>query len=305
LFEKALLRYRGVIGVLKLNGPPDEPDANLQIGEILAETGNLRQAATLFTRRLELIPNDPEAELDMAKTYADRGKLDKVTELVHKLHANPTINHWELTRVQSMAYLAVGSNAAAQLLLEKAIKEDPTDQRRVGTLADLYLRVGYEAFHRSQTSYARACFNAALTNFDQQVKLLSAARRSSGDDANMTPTLLKKAEMQVMLGRLGPAIGTLSQILQMQPDNTTALLNRGAAEAQLKRITEAKADYEALARLLPQQRYVVDYHMADIALLENNLQEEISCLKRYLNNAPEETPEYASAQKRLQALENQ
>ena len=74
LFEKAMFKYHGLVGILKLNGPPDEPDADLQVGEIMAESGNLRQAATLFTRRLELLPNDPEAELDMAKTYADRGQ---------------------------------------------------------------------------------------------------------------------------------------------------------------------------------------------------------------------------------------
>jgi hypothetical protein len=55
---------------------------------------------------------------------------------------------------------------------------------------------------------------------------------------------------------------------------------------------------------MPQQRYVVDFHMADIASLENNIPEEIRCLKRYLRGAPEETTEYASVQKRLQTLES-
>jgi tetratricopeptide (TPR) repeat protein len=304
LFERAMLKYGGLIGVLKLNGPPDEPDANLQIGELMAESGNLRQAATLFERRLELLPNDPDAELDMAKTYADRGKVDKVAALVDKLRSSPKIKKWDLIRVQAMAYLAVSSNAAAETLLKNAIKEEPTDGVRFGTLADLYARVGKAALREKKPAYARANFAAALTNIDQQIKLMSVARHTSEHDASLVPTLLKKAEMQVMLGSLKEAIDTLSDILKVQPDNTTALLNRAVAQTQVKRLDGATADFKMLGQLIPQQRYVVDYHMADIASLESNVPEEVRCLKRYLRAAPEETTEYAGVLKRLQSLEN-
>jgi tetratricopeptide (TPR) repeat protein len=304
LFDKALLKYRGLVGVLKLNGPPDEPDMDLQVGEMMAESGNLRQAATLFTRRLELLPNDPEAELDMAKTYADRGKLDLVTALTDKLRSSPKIKRWDLIRVQAMAYLAVSSNSAAETLLKNAIKEDPTDEIRVGTLADLYRRVGYEALHRNQVAQARAYFKSAVTNIDLEVKLMSAAHHSGEEDASLVPTLLKRAEMEVMLGSMRAAVTTLNEVLNMQPDNTTALLNRAVAEVQLKQLKAAKADFKALGQLMPQQRYVVDFHMADVASLENNIPEEIRCLKRYLRAAPEETMEYTNVQKRLQTLES-
>ena len=128
------MKYGGLVGVLKLFGPPDEPDADLHVGEIMAESGNLRQAAALFTRRLELLPNDPEADLAMAKTYADGGKIDQVTEMVDKLHSNPKIRPWDLIRVQAMGYLAVTNYKAAETILEKAIQEEPLDRIRVGTL---------------------------------------------------------------------------------------------------------------------------------------------------------------------------
>ena len=110
--------------------------------------------------------------------------------------------------------------------------------------------------------------------------------------------------MEVMLGSLSPAVTTLNEILKMQPENTTALLNRAVAEVQLKQIKAAKADFKTFGQLMPQQRFVVDYHLADIASLENNIPEEIRCLKRYLRAAPEETAEYASVRKRLQTLES-
>ena len=81
-------------------------------------------------------------------------------------------------------------------------------------------------------------------------------------------------------------------------------MNRALAEVQLKRIQAAKDDYKALRQLMPQQRYVIDYHMADIASLEKNIPEEIRCLKRYLRDAPVDTTEYDIVQKRLQTLES-
>jgi tetratricopeptide (TPR) repeat protein len=302
LFENAMSKYGGLVGLLKLNGPPDEPDADLQIGELMAESGNLRQAATLFTRRLELLPNDPEAELDMAKTYADRGKVDMVEALVDKLRGSPQIRRWDLIRVQAMAYLAISSNSAAETLVENAIKEDPADEVRVGTLADVDRRIGYQALHRNQTPQAMAYFNAALTNINRQLKLIGA-RHAGEDDASLAPTLLKKAEMEMMLNSLAPAVTTLNEILKMHPDNTTALLNRAMAELQLKRMKAAKADLKSFGELAPQQRFVVDLHMADIASVEKNIPEEIRCLKRYLRAAPEETIEYNNVEKRLRKLE--
>ena len=78
-------------------------------------------------------------------------------------------------------------------MLENAIKEDPADEIRVGTLADLYRRIGYDALHRNQTAQARAYFNAALTNIDQEVKIITA-HHTGEDDAGLAATLLKRAE---------------------------------------------------------------------------------------------------------------
>jgi tetratricopeptide (TPR) repeat protein len=304
LFDKALMKYGGLVGVLKLNGPVDEPDASLQVGELMAETGNLRQSAALFERRLELLPNDPDALLDMAKTYADRGKVEKVIELVDKLRSSPKIKEWELVRVQAMAYVAVGSNSVAETMLKRAIKEDPTDSVRVGTMADVDTRFGRTAARQNKLKVAKAYFDEALTNYDQQIELMSAERHNPVRDASFVPVLLKKAEMEVMVKALNPANETLSEIIRMQPENTTALLNRAGVEAQLNNIDGAKADLKAMSKLMPKQQYLVEYHMADIAALEHNSAEEIRCLRDYLRSAPEETSEFANVAKRLQKLEN-
>jgi tetratricopeptide (TPR) repeat protein len=303
LFEKSYLKYGGLIGVLKFNGPVDEPDASLQFGELMAETGNLRQAATLFERRLELLPNDPDALLDMAKTYADRGKVEKVLDLVGKLRSSSKIKEWELTRVQAMAYMRVGSNNVAETMLKQAIKEDPTDSVRVGTLADIDTRFGRRAVRQNKLKVAKGYFAEALTNYDQQIKLMTAERHNAIRDTSFVPVLLKKAEMEVVIEALNPAVETLSEIIRMQPENTTALLNRASVEAKLKNIDGAKADLKAMSKLMPKQQYLVEYHMADIAALEHDPAEEIRHLKNYLRMTPEETTEFANVAKRIEKLE--
>ncbi|HEX3718617.1 MAG TPA: hypothetical protein VH595_11670 [Verrucomicrobiae bacterium] len=301
LFYKSLMAYHGLVPMLKMSGPVDEPDLDLQIGEIMAEGGNMRQAAALFLRRLELLPNDPDAELAMAKTYADLGKVNQATELVAKLRSSPKIKPWDLERVEAIAYIAATNNSAAEQTLKNAIKEDPADAVRFSTLADFYRRIGIDGLRHNKMEQGKADLNASLSNLDLSLKLL--AGHHTGEDVNYAPTLLKKAEVQMMLVDYKDAVTTLNEVLQAQPDNATALLNRAIAEEQLRQIKAAKDDCKALIKLLPQQPYIVDFRMAEIASLEKNTQDEIRYLKRYLKSAPPETADYATVTKRLQSLE--
>jgi tetratricopeptide (TPR) repeat protein len=135
------------------------------------------------------------------------------------------------------------------------------------------------------------------------LELLRASNAPESASDDVPDILLKKAEVQMMLKSYEAAIATLDQCLQLRPFNPTALLNRAVAEVQLKKTQEAKNDYKALRKLLPNQTYVSDYGLADMAAAEKNSVEEIRCLKRYLKTAPNDTPEYSLVQQRLQRLE--
>jgi predicted Zn-dependent protease len=236
----------------------------------------------------------------MAKTYADLGKVDKAVDLIGKLRSNSKVNQWDLVRVQAIAYLAATNTEAAENLLKNAIKEDPSDEVRFATLADFYRRVGSEAFQHGNTNLAKADFSAGLSAVEQELKLLDSSH-ASGD--TLAPPLLLKAQLQMTIGSNTAAISTLSSILQMQPQNSSALLYRATVEVRLKQMAAAKADYKALRDLMPQQPYTADLHLAEIASLEKDTPEEIRCLKRYLKVAPPETSEYANVLKILQNLE--
>ena len=153
--------------------------------------------------------------------------------------------------------------------------------------------------HQNRQAYARAYFSAALTNIEQQIK---AHRRGAATPASRTsrfvPTLLKKAEMQVMLGRLYP--GHFNARRRSQ--DSTGQHDRPAQSRRGRGLNSnesrpPKPITRHWATSCRSKRYLVDYHLADVAAAENNAPEEIRCLKRYLRRRPRRNSEYAPRKK--------
>jgi tetratricopeptide (TPR) repeat protein len=293
-------RFYGLDTILRNSGPPDEPNLDLELGGILAGNGNLGQAVILFQRRLQLLPDDPEAEFAMAKTYVDMRQPAKAMDLIQKLRSSPKIEPWRLSRCEAMADIASGNYPEAERVLFAAIKADPHDQSRIETLVEYYRFRGFESLRTRKPADAEHFFANALTNIDLQLKVINS---SNQDSVDLTDTLLRKAELEVLLHRYEAAISTLGDILQIQPKNYTALLNRAVSEIQLKQFQAARDDFKAMGKLLPRQPYLVEFGLADVAAAEKNKPEEIDHLKRCVRSAPEESSEYQRATNRLAELE--
>ena len=302
---KALYLYGGLVPLLRFNGPIDEPGLDLQLGGVMAQGGNLHQAALMFQRRLQLLPGDSEAELALAKTDVDLGRPAEALALVRKLRGASKVSPWELARCEALAQIAAGDYAAAEHILRDAIRADPSDENRVATLAQFFRMRGLEELRRRQEPEAAKCFSNALANTDLQLKLLASSSRDAISSSDVPETLLKKAELEMRLRSYSAAVATLGQVLELQPANYTALLNRAVAHVELKEFQAAKDDYKALRKLLPGHTYIVDIGLADLAAAEKDTAEEIKWLKRCVNSAPEDTPEFRKASQRLERLKGQ
>jgi tetratricopeptide (TPR) repeat protein len=301
--QKAMSIYRGLVPVLRRNGPADEPGLDLQLGQALALGGNLRQAAILFQRRLQWLPDDAEAQLAMAKTYADHRQPDKALDLIHKLRVSSRIGTWELARCEATAYMAKGDYATAEKLLRNAIQADPNDENRVGTLAEFYRVRGLGYWNEHKEVEAARAFTNALTNVDLQLKLLASPSHDAPPAFDVAETLFNKADMEIKLRSYAAAVSTLSQFLRRQPNSCIALLDRGVCEIQLNQFQAATDDFKAMGKLLPEQPYLVEYGLADVAAGEKKQAEEIDHLKRCVRSAPEESSEYRRATNRLARLQ--
>ena len=185
------------------------------------------KAAILFERRLQLLPGDASAELDLAKVFVDSGQTDRAIELVRKLRANPAANKWEVSRVEALAYYARNDFPSAERLMQDALKEDPHDENRVAILAEFYrvtayaalreandaLRQKNDALREKNASEATRRFNNALNYIDQELQLLTQSSQKSAGPNSVPDTMLKKAEVEMMLKSFEPAIATLNQIM--------------------------------------------------------------------------------------------
>jgi len=302
-FVKALYSYRGLVPLLRRNGPVDEPGVGLDVGKVLAKGGNLRQAATLFQRRLQLLPEDAETELDLAKTDVDLGRPDKALDLLRKLRGSTKIGAWELFRCEALAYMAKGDYETAERVLLDAVKADPNDENRVGTLAEYYRIRGIELMNERKKTEATRFFTYALTNSDRALQLL-ASGKDTDPAFDVSEMLLKKAEIQTKLHSYADAASTLSQVLERQPKNFTALMNRAVTEIQLKRFPAAKDDFNELGKLLPEQPYLAEFGLAEVASAQTNQVDELEHLKQGVKSAPKNSSDYQQALKRIKALEH-
>jgi len=307
------------VPLLKFNGPVDEPGLDLDFGTMMVEGHDFRQAAILFDRRLQLLPDDASAALDLAKTFVDWKAPDKAIELVRKLRNNPAANKWEVARVEALAYYAKQDFPTAEKLLLAAFQESSRDANHVAVMAEFYRLSAYNAVHDANEarrtknnvlhdknmSEATRRFQNALIYLDQELQSMMAVGHDSAEPYGVSETLLKKAEVEMMLKSFEPSILTLTQVIKRQPNNPTAVLNRAIAEAQVNQIQAAKSDYQALRKLLPpNQQYAAYYGLADIAGRETNRTEEIRCLKLYLQSASTENAEYQQVTNRLKKLES-
>ncbi|MGP8199817.1 MAG: tetratricopeptide repeat protein [Limisphaerales bacterium] len=305
LIYKAVNLYRGLVPILRFNGPVDEPDLDSEFGMFMANNHDMRQAAALFERRLELLPGDASAELDLAKVFVDSGQIDKAMEMIRKLRSNPAASKWEVARVEALAYYAKNDFSSAERLMQDALKEDPRDPKRIAILAEFYRVTAYAALREKNEKEANRRFTIALSYLEQELQILSQLSQKIVSPNTVPDTMMKKAEVQMMLKSFQAAIATLGQIMDLQQGNATAVLNRAIAEIQLGQFQAAKDDYKTLRKLLPNQTYVVDYGLAEIAARQKHPSEEIRSLKRYLSSAPDDAPEYQSARQRLRKLESQ
>jgi tetratricopeptide (TPR) repeat protein len=297
--ERSIYKFRGLVPLLRYNGPGDEPELDLEFGRVMAEGHNLLQASLLFQRRLDLLPGDPEAELAMAKTLVDMRQPAKALELVHKLRTSGKLNDWELTRCEALAHMVSGDYATSEQMLRNAIQAEPNDPARVGLMTEYYRARGLEMLRERKQGVAAQCFSNALAYANQELRLLNIPSRS----LDMPEALLQKAELEMLLRSYTPAIATLSQVLQYQPRNATALLNRAECELQLKKYEDAQDDLKQMGKLDSRREYVVEFSLAKVAEAQTNKAGEIAHLERCVSKAPKESREYSQATNRLARLQ--
>jgi tetratricopeptide (TPR) repeat protein len=275
-----LNQYRTPDQLLSVNGPFDEPRFNYQEGIIFSQSGNYRQAARAFNRVIELTPKEPSAYGWLAQIYNLWQLPERALALVQKARALSGLtpqNQTELTSIEATAYFTLKDFATGEKILEDAIRKNPDDEALEGNALSL------------------------LMTFRRETNALELIERQLARSPDNVNTLNNKAVLYQQLGRFTEAVPPLDRVLELQPDNHLARLNRAIALLQSNRLEESRRDYEILAAVYPSSHQIY-YGLGEIAYRRKEWTEAADNYARYLTNAPPDTAEAKTIQKRLAEL---
>ena len=205
---------------------PENRDARLLLGQIYVETGNGAPAEKELQRARELGAGRDAWLLPLARAYLLQGQNPKVLELNPEATDPPALQA-TLRALQGLASLGLGQPDAAKTSLEQALELQPDDPDALLGMSQL-----------------------ALVNRNYSEAEAFATRASERDPRDIRPWFVK-----VRLHRLQnddpAALKALQQILERQPQNAAALLERAEILIGQGKQDEAMADVEAVRKRQP------------------------------------------------------
>jgi tetratricopeptide (TPR) repeat protein len=191
---------------------PDDEAILLTLAQGLGRVGDADEAQALARPLLARARNPARANLVMGELLMQQHRPQAVDYLQKSLAL--AANQAQVQSALGSLLLREGHPAAAQPLLERAYRQNPTDTRALQALATVYARL--------QRPAARPARQAALALQSYQTALLRARRRnlSSPDDSR---NALLLAQLEAQRGDGPDAIDLVMRVLHADPDNPAAL----------------------------------------------------------------------------------
>ena len=198
---------------------PENREARLLLGQIYVETGDGASAEKELQRARELGAERAAWLTPLARAYLMQGQNPKVLELTPE-DSDPAATQATLLALRGLAEMALGRPDEAKASLTRALGLQPDD-------ADALLGMSQLALIERNYSEAEAF----------------ASQASASDPRDVRPWFVK-----VRLSRLQndepAALKALQQILELQPRNAAALLERAEIRATQGDLDQALADVE-------------------------------------------------------------
>lgn len=223
---------------------PTNPRAHLNLGQVLARSGQWAEAETRFAEAVRLKPDYAEAHYNLGLALSRRRETTKAIEHFEtalKLAPDYAVAHNDL----GIAYADAGRPADAQAQFEAALKERPDFAAAHFNLGNLFLRRGHaaEAIPHLETAVG---LNAELGEYHASLALaLMQARRAPEAVVHYQKAVERtpdSPELQVSFalslaatGRLAEAVPPLEAALRLRPDFAVARRYLSQIQADLAR----------------------------------------------------------------------
>jgi tetratricopeptide (TPR) repeat protein len=270
--DRLTKQHRGWDLVIRENGPFDEPSFCFTQGGIFAQGGNFRQAAQEFGRVVELAPDYFPARLSLAQVFMLSQLHDEELRVLKEIRtATPRFeisrtNEMQMLWMEAGAHLTRNDPQSAEHVVQSALKRFPGDEDFLSVATKVYMDFGQ--------------YSNALTTIEQQLKL----------KPDNQGALFFKGNACLQLNQYAPAIDALTKVLSMETNANSTLSHlarfmRARAYLGSDRLPEAQADYEVLAKALPNE-FPVYFDLGEIAFRKKDTSAAIRHYETYLKYAP-------------------
>jgi tetratricopeptide (TPR) repeat protein len=287
----------GIEGLLRNSGPVDEPSFQYEIAQFFEQNRLWRQAAQHTLRTLSYSPNEPVVQNFLANVYLHSGQPERALNVIKTIRASRTAATTppevavETIRTEAAAYFAKNDFAAAEKLLKDAVIRYPEQNGSYDGLASFYSTRADILRLEGKAAEADASLSNSLRVIEQQVQQQPQSPAAHFNLGNRC----------VALKNFDCAVRAFTRVLELDPKNRAALINRAIVNLQASRLDAAQADYEKLLDIT-RTEFRVYYGLAEIAYQKKNWSAARGHYEKYLEYAPPDSAESKFVQSRLAEL---
>ena len=246
---------------------PDQPDIHNNRGVVLARQGRIKEAIKAYDRAIRLDRKNPRPYQNLAALYQQRKEWVKAREVLDQaLRYDP--NNADLYNNEAYLAIQAGEDRKAWPLLDRGLTLAPHHAGIHNNRGILYLkqqhyqkaRLELEQAIQSDPNYNDARYNLGKLYEHEWERskdpgMAQQALECYGQivqaDPNHTSAQLQLAALRCSLGEVDDAIGIYEKLLKQDPNNPQIRLNLGIAYGQEGRIDEAISEYRWLLQLNP------------------------------------------------------
>ncbi|MFA4858511.1 MAG: tetratricopeptide repeat protein [Candidatus Margulisiibacteriota bacterium] len=258
LLSKIILDYERL-----LSRSLAELELRVSLAEFYLSIGDLNNAVLEFEETLEMDPECVALYNALGKIYLGQGQLDRAIELLEKaLHSQ--VSDVALTEMLAGAYLEKKRYPEAIALYQEVLSVDPANKKVMRILGELNLRIGkFDAaadYFFSMFSEDPEVSREVILHLEELSALASASQHIKERLADLYFRSMQPDKaiavfdkiFELNPSRLDDAIQNCRKVLKSYPAHPAALLSLANWLAQKGEYSEAAAEYQKLARLLPE-----------------------------------------------------
>jgi predicted Zn-dependent protease len=269
--------------ILSFFHPFDDPGYLSVLGRLFSQNGLNRQALQCFYRARPYRTNDLELDYWIAQTHLQAGHFDQVLAMADQARRQGGVawdnltNRMEWVRLQALAYYGLTNAAAAEQVLQGALAAAPNQPLPLAVATHVYL--------------ARGLVTNALAMLERHLRL----------EPDNPMVLLNQGVVLMQMQRYQEAMAPLTKVLEKDPKQTSARLNRAIAQLLSNQLEGARRDYEVLRQSHPNY-FAVYYGLGEIAWRQGQKKAAIAHYENYLKHAPKGIQERQMIEERLKQL---